>query len=135
MNIKKKITKKVWLKLLLFIAVIAGAAFFDYVFDDDIAAFDKIETEANKNAANPNTVYLYNPSFLGSVKSTVQIVSDKKPHLKFHDKLIQNYHRIRNYQVLKAEVQEETSPLISTYHYLAFKNYFFTDPDKDPHIS
>ena len=131
MNIKKKLTKKIVLRLLLFVAVIGTAAIFDYFFDDDIAAFDKIEAEAN-NSDTQNKVYLINQTCSTGVKSIVQFVSDKKPHLKSHDKFIQKYHQRRNYQVLKAEVQTQTTPLISTYHYLAFKKYFFTDPDDDP---
>ncbi len=120
------------LRLLLFVTVIGTAALFDYFLDDDIPVLDEIEAEANNSGAQ-NTVYLINQTCSTGVKSTIQVVSDKKPHFKSHDKLIQKYHQLRNYQVLKAEVQTQTTPLISTYHYLAFEKYFFSDPDDDPY--
>ncbi|MEZ5106541.1 MAG: hypothetical protein R2757_18715 [Draconibacterium sp.] len=131
MKIKKKITKKMWLKLLLFVAVIGTAALFDYFFDDDLAALDEIEANAGSQPGDQNTVYLISQTNSIAVKSNVQAASDKKLQVKSHDKLIQKFHQLRNYQVLKAEVQTQTTPLINTYHYLAFKNYYFSDPDDD----
>jgi hypothetical protein len=133
-NIKKKITKKMWLKLTLFVAVIGTAALFDYFFDDDIVALDEIEAEAeaNQNAGEQNTVYLISQTTTVAVKSSIQITYARKFQAKSHDKLIQKYYQIRNYQVLKAEVQTQTTPLINTYRYLAFKNYYFSNPDDDP---
>ena len=131
-SIKIKISKKTGLKLALFVAVIGTAALFDYFFDDDLSAFEKIETEAGKHAADQNTVYLINQVNTIAIKSSVQLASCKKLYVKSHDKLIQKYHQLRNYQVFKAEVVTQTSPLINTYHYLAFKNYYFSDPDDEP---
>ncbi len=122
-----------WLKLALFVAVIGTASLVDYFFDDDLAALDKIETEEGNQSTGQNTVYLINQVNTIAIKSSVQVSGEKKIPVKSHDKLIQKYHQLRNYQVLKAEIQIQTFPLINTYHYLAFKNYYFTDPDDDPH--
>lgn len=131
MSIKIKITKKAVLKLVLFVAVIGTASLFDYFFDDDLSALENIESEAGKHTANQNTVYLINQVNTIAIKSSVQSASDRKINVKSHDRLIQKYHQLRNYQVFKAEVRTQTSPLINTYHYLAFKNYYFSDPDGD----
>ena len=120
-----------WFKLALFVAVIGTASLFDYFFDDDLSALDKIETEAGKHSTDQNTVYLINQVNTLALKSSVQFASVKKFHVKSHDRFIQKYHQLRNYQVLKAETGDRTSPLINTYHYLAFKNFYFTDPDDD----
>lgn len=130
-NIKKKITKKLALQLALFVAVISMASLFDYFFDDDIAILDKIEAETNQTTKNQNTVYLINQINSVGVKSTIQLVTNKKLQIESNDKYIQKYHQLRNYQVLKAEVQTQTTPLIDSYHYLAFKNFYFSDPDDD----
>ena len=93
---------------------------------------DKVEADADAHTGTQNTVYLINQTTTFAVKSTIQFASDKKLQIRSQDKLIQKFHQLRNYQVLKAEVQAQTTPLISTYHYLAFKNYHFSDPDDDP---
>lgn len=119
------------LKLALFVAVIASASLFDYFFDDDLSALDTMETEAGKHSTDQNTVYLINQVNTIAIKSNVKPATDRKFHVRSHDRLIQKYHQIRNYQVFKAEISAQTSPIISTYHYLAFKNYYFSDPDDD----
>jgi len=131
-DIKKKITKKVVLKLALFVAVIGFASLFDHYFDKNPEEFKEIQSESKANNNNQNTVYLISQTNAVVVKASVQKTLNNKFQLKSHDKFIQKYHQIRNYQVLKAEVQTQTTPLIHSYHYLAFKNYFFSDPDDDP---
>ena len=123
------------LRLALFLAVIGTASLFDYFFDDDLASLDKIEANSNEHTNDQNTIYLINQISTVGVKCSVQIITDKKIQVKSHDKLIQKYHQLRNYQVLKAEVQTQTTPLIDSYHYLAFKNYYFSKPDDDPLIA
>ena len=130
MNIKLKLTKKQLLKLTLFVAVIGIAHLFDSYLDKNPVHLD--ETSSNNQHNVPNTVYLVNQVNVLNVKVELQKPAVRNLHPKLYDRLIQKYHQVRNYQVLKAEAEPKTSPLISAYHYLAFKNYFFTDPDNDP---
>lgn len=120
------------MRLAVFVAVIGLASLFDVYFDEDYAALNEIEAEANENSRESNTIYLINQTNTVVLKTSVQFATGKKLQLKSQDKFIQKYYQLRNYQVLKAEVQTQTAPLINTYHYLAFKNYFFSDPDDDP---
>ncbi len=120
------------MRLAIFVAVIGLATLFDVYFDEDYAALDELEAKANEHSQEPNTIYLINQTNSVVVKTSVQLTAGKKLQLKSQDKFIQKYHQLRNYQVLKAEVQTQTTPLINSYHYLAFKNYFFSDPDDDP---
>jgi hypothetical protein len=131
-DIKKKITKKVVLKLALFVAVIGFAALFDHYFDKNQEEFKEIQSESKAHNNNQNTVYLISQTNTVVVKVSAQKTLNNKLQLKSHDKFIQKYHQLRNYQVLKAEVKTQTTPIINSYRYLAFKNYFFTDPDDDP---
>ncbi len=136
MNIKLKLTKKQLLKLALFLAVIGLAHLIDSYFDKNPVHLDETETSSNNQHNEPNTVYLVNQINVLNVKVELQKPSVRNLQPKLYDRLIQKYHQVRNYQVLKAETDPKTSPLISAYHYLAFKNYFFTDPDDDnPRIS
>lgn len=128
---KSKISKKVIIRLLLFGAIIGAAALFDYFFDDEMTVLEEFEKGDNKTEAQ-NTVYLINQVNTGGIKTSVKLSSEKNPQIKSHDKLLRKYYQLRNYQVLKAEVQTQTDPIINVYHYLAFKNHFFTDPGDDP---
>lgn len=120
------------LKAALFMAVIGAAMLFDMYFDDDFAAFDEIGAEADANKAPDRSVYFIGQSSSSSAKTFSSRAIGKKIQPKSHDKLLQKFHQLRNYQVLKAETRPQTTPLINSYHYLAFKNYFFSDPDDIP---
>lgn len=119
----------------LFVAVIGLASIFDIYLDDNKVKPDETETGQTKKEKEQEKIVLISQSANFDLKTQVQKACVRKLQLKQHDKLIQKYYQLRNYQVLKAEVQTQTTPLINTYHYLAFKNYFFSVPDDIPLIS
>ncbi|HRX13387.1 MAG TPA: hypothetical protein P5210_17110 [Draconibacterium sp.] len=132
MDFKNKISKKVVLKLAVFVAVIGLATLFDHYFDKNTAEAKEIESRSTKeNQEQKLLVFISQSSNIG-VKTTVEKTVPRKIQVKSQDKFIQKYYQLRNYQVLKAEVQTQTTPLINTYHYLAFKNYFYSVPDDIP---
>ncbi len=132
MEFKKKISKKVVLKLALFVAVIGLATLFDHYFDKNTAEAEEIEASSSKENKEQKTILLISQTPNFGVKSIAEKTIPRKLQLKSQDKFIQKYYQLRNYQVLKAEVQTQTTPLISTYHYLVFKNYFYSVPDDIP---
>ena len=131
MDIKIKITKKQLLKLALFVVVIGAAALLDSYLDKNPVHFKDESNTSNNQHNETNIVYLYSQFNVPGAKVEIQKPTFKKIQPKLHDRLIQKYHQVRNHQVLKAEVETKTSPMISVYHYLAFKNYYFTNPDND----
>ena len=131
MNIKKIISKKLVVRLALFAAVIGIAALFDIYFDNNRIELKEIETNS-QDEKEQGSILLINQTINSGAKVTAGKTVIKKPQLKSHDKFIQKYYQLRNYQVLKAEVQTQTAPLINAYHYLAFKNYFYSIPDDIP---
>ena len=131
MNIKIKLTKKQLLHLAIFVAVIGIAALIDSYLDKNPVQIDEVGTASNSQHNESNTVYLHSQLNVPGAKVELQKPAVKKILPKIHDRFIQKYHHARNYQVLKTEVEPKTSPLILGYHYLAFKNYYFTDPDDD----
>lgn len=135
MNIKINLTKKQLLKLTLVVAVIGIAALLDSYFDKNPVQIYEAEAGSNNQHKEPGAVYLFSQLNVPGAKVELQKPTFKEIHPKLHDRLIQKYHQHRNHQVLKAEVEPKTSPMISAYHYLAFKNHSFTDPDDDPLIS
>lgn len=120
------------MQLSLFVAVIGMATLFDIYFDKNSVEFKEIEASSSKNNENQNSILLISQSPNLGVKTLEQKIFVRKFQINSQDRFIQKYYQLRNYQVLKAEVQKQTAPLINSYHYLAYKNYFFTDPDDDP---
>jgi len=132
MDIKIEISKKLLLRLAFFVAVIGVATLFDVYFENNPEKLKEIQTESADNTGGQSIVYFVNQTNTFDVKTSSQKDAGRKLQVKSHDKFIQKYHQLRNFQVLKAEVQTQTSPLILSYHYLVFKNYFFSAPDDEP---
>ena len=135
MNIKTEISRRLVLQLAIFAVVIGLAMCFDIYFKDKKVDIAGIETNSSDNSNDQNTVHLITQSMDLGVKTYAQKIVARKIQIKSQDKYIRKYYQLRNYQVLKAEVQKQTTPLINSYHYLAYKNYFFTNPDDIPLIS
>lgn len=123
------------MQLALFVAVIGLATLFDIYFDKNELESAEIESSHPKDEKGPDTILLISQTANFGAKTFEQKTFTRKVYIKSHDKFMQKYYQLRNYQVLKAEVQSQTTPLINSYHYLAFKNYFFSDPDDVPLIS
>lgn len=120
------------MQLALFMAVIGMATLFDIYSDKNSVEFKEIEASSSENNENQNSILLISQSPNLGVKTLEQKILVRKFQINSQDRFIQKYYQLRNYQVLKAELQKQTAPLINSYHYLAYKNYFFTDPDDDP---
>lgn len=133
--IKKNISKKVLLRLAFFLAVIGVASMFDVYFENNPDKLEEMQSESADNTGEQGKMYFVSQTNTISAKTSTQKDAGRKLLIKSHDKFIQKYHQQRNYQVLKAEVQTQSTPLILSYHYLVFKNYFFTSPDDEPLIS
>ena len=133
--IKKNISKKLLLRLAFFLAVIGVASMFDVYFENNPDRLVEMQSESTGNSREQGKMYFVTQTNSIGTKTSAQKHTGRKLQVKSHDKLIQKYHQLRNYQVLKTEVQTQTTPLINSYHYLAFKNYFFTNPDDEPLVS
>lgn len=135
MKISKKIPKRILWRIAIFAAVIGAAFVFDSFFGNEQVATKTTESNSDFPDSGFNHVYLLVQTNPVTVKSLVQKTDDKRDFLKSHDKFIQKYHQLRNFQVLKAEVEKQTAPLILSYHYLVFKKILFSLPDDDNPLS
>lgn len=117
----------------IFTVLIAAAFVFDHYFESDTG--EAINAESKSDIPDPGLTHVYwmvqtNPV---TIKSVSQKSVNKRFFLKSHDKFVQKYHQLRNYQVFKAEVIKQTEPLISHYHHLIFKCHHFSfSDDEDP---
>ena len=120
------------LRLALFAAVIGIAALFDIYFDNNRVEINEFETSSPEDEKEQGSILLINQTINSGAKVSAGKTVVRNPQLKSHDKLVQKYYQLRNYQVLKAESQTQTTPLINSYHYLVFKNYFYSVPEDNP---
>lgn len=126
------ITKRLLVQMALFIAIVGSAVWVDVYFENNTAEFENIQAESEKQTAESNGVYIIAQTGTTSVKTSVQKLSTRKLQVQTHDKFLRKYYQIRNYQVLKTDAISQTTPLIQSYHYLVFQNYFYTQPDEEP---
>jgi hypothetical protein len=131
-EINKKISKKLVMQLALFLAVIGMASLFDIYFESNRVEINETEAGSSEGEKEQDSILLISQSTNLGAKTSENKSFVRKLQVKSHVKFIQKYYQIRNYQVLKAEVQTQTTPLINSYHYLAFKNYFYSIPDDVP---
>ena len=123
------ISKKLLVRLAVFFLLTVAAFLLDAYLDKNPAEINS--NEANTKHQNPTQgeVYVLAQPVSFSLKTAVQKVSERKLQIEAHNKFLRNYHSIRNFQVLKAEIVHQTTPLISSYHYLVFQNHFFSPDD------
>jgi hypothetical protein len=134
-QIKIKITKKLVVQMALFIAIVGTAVLLDVYFENNPEELESIQAESKKQTNEQGEVYLISQTSSTSVKTSFPKNPNRKLRVESHDKFLRKHYHLRNYQVLKAEVKKQTTPLIHSYHYLVFQNYFFTLPDEEPLIA
>ena len=131
LKIKGYITKKLLVRLAVFAVLVAAAIALDAYFEKNPAEFDQIQTGAEKHNPGQGEVYILAQASPSTVKTSVQKASSRNQKIETHTKFLRKYHSVRNYQVLQAEVIQQTTPLITSYHFLVFQRHLFS-PDEDP---
>ncbi len=113
-------------------SVIGLATLFDFYFDKNRVEIPELETSSTDENQEHKSILLISQTNGIGAKTLAEKTISRKFQLKSHDRFVQKYYQLRNYQVLKAEVQTQTAPIINTYHFLAFKNYYYSIPDDIP---
>ena len=136
MKSKIKISKKLIIRLVLFATVLGFASLLDTYLEKNPVQIDQPDTKSNHSAEEHGTIYLFTQAtYSFNAKTSVQKTPSRKLFEQSHDKFLQKYHQRRDYQVLKADALTHKVPLFLSYHYLVFRNYFYTVPDDVPLVS
>jgi hypothetical protein len=130
-KLKINITKRLLVQMAIISAIVGAAVLFDVYFENNPAELKNIQTESEKQGTETDGLYIIAQTGATSVKTSEQKSTVRKLQIQSHDKFLRKYHQIRNYQVRKAKAVAQTAPLIQSYHYLVFQNYFFTQPDDE----
>lgn len=130
LKIKEHITKK-WLIRFATCLVLTGAALLlDAYFDKNPTEFENIQSGAEEHNPNQGEVYILAPNSIFTAKTSVQKNPTKNNQLEKHTRFLRDFYSMRNSHVLKAEVIKQTTPLITSYHFLTFQAHLFP-PDED----
>ena len=117
------------MRLAVFVAIIAAAALFDFYSQKNGIEFQVTKNQKQDQTSEKGNVQLFSQTIDWGVKVQVMKPLFRKYQERTHTKLIQQFHQLRNFQVLKAEVQTRTAPLILSYQFLAFSTYYYSSPD------
>jgi hypothetical protein len=120
------------LQMALLVAVVSAAVLYDVYVENNSIEEGNVQSESTKHTTEKGGMYLIGQTGSTTVKTYDEKLSVRKLKVQLHDKFLRKYHQIRNYQILSAEAKTQTTPLIHSYHYLVFQNYFFIQPDEDP---
>ncbi|MCK3683831.1 hypothetical protein [Maribellus sp. YY47] len=131
MKIRLNISRKLLIRLAFFAALIGAAVLMDAYLEKNPAQLDDIQASSDSHSTNQGEVYVLAQANPISAKTFVQKTPTRKQHSEAHDKFLRQFYSVRNYQVLKAEVVQQTSPLIAAYHYLIYQSHSLS-PDEDP---
>ena len=136
MKIKINISRKLIIRLVLFAAVIGFASLLDNYLEKNPVQIKQLDTGSNHSASEHGTIYLFTQAnYTFNAKPSIQKTPSRQLFEQSHDKFLQKYHQLRNYQVLKADAKTHKIPLFLSYHYLVFRNYFYSVPDDEPLLS
>jgi hypothetical protein len=133
-NIRVKISKKQLLRLFIFVIFLG----FTFILDNYLEKKGSIEIVGNtqkSHAGEPRIVCFFQSTITFSTKVVMQKISIRKFVRQLHNKLIQKYHQLKNYQLLKCEVENFNKPVILTSHFLGLRNYFHSSSDDVPYNS
>lgn len=134
-NIREKILKKQLLKLFVLAVLLCFAFVLDNYLEKESVEITGKNTQKNRDTEEPCAVYFFVQSTTTSgAKILAQKTSMRKFLQKSHDKFIQKYHQLRNYQLLKCEAENLKEPLILTFHSMGFRNYLHGLSDDVPLI-
>ena len=121
--------------MVLIAAVIGFASLLDNYLEKNPTQIKQTDSGSNHSANEHGTIYLFSQANTFNAKTSVQKLPTRRLFEQSHDKFLQKYHQLRDYQVLKADAKTHKAPLFLSYHYLVFRNYYFTVPDDEPLLS
>lgn len=119
----------------LFLAIAGVTALFDIYFEKNPVNLGQAGATANQPAGGQAALYFYSPANSLNTASLVQKAPIRFIHNRVHDKFLQKHHQLRNFHILKAEPGRQKIPLVLSYHFIVFRDYYAPSPDDAPHIS
>ncbi len=130
-KIRVKISVKVLVKLAIFVALIGLAVFFDNYFEKNPVGLDEFAAGQGETATEHGVIYIFSQNSPTTIKTSAQKTPDRKIFQQSHNKLLQKYHQLRNYQVFQKESGIQKPPLILTCYFIFFRSCHFPSPDSD----
>ena len=121
---------------MVFAALLGFAFILDNYLEKESVEIAGKSAQKGHDAEVPGVVYFFaQGNTTLSAKISMQKTSVRKFFQQSHDKYIQKYHQLRDYQMLKCEAENSKDPLTLITHFLRFRNCFYSLSDDVPLIS
>lgn len=130
-RIKIKISKTIIAKLVVFTALTGLAVLLDNYFEKNPVKMDELASDSAQTACEHGTIYLFSQGSSTTTKTLDHRTPDQKILQQSHNKLLQKYHQLRSYQVMKKKAMIQKPAFILTCHFQLFRNYHFTFTEDD----
>lgn len=120
MKFKRLISKQIALRLLVFLALIAGAVIFDLCHDQLPEQLVKSQQDASEPQIDMSQVFCCNPASSFKIRTGSDRLISKILFTIGQDKFLSAFHHQEVYHLLKAESLNERSPQNLTVHFRKF---------------
>jgi hypothetical protein len=134
LKLKKYISKRVLIKLGIFLAIITAAWIFDYYYQGNHKTIEKTDSSEQKTAAGSLTCFC-TPVFTVSLKTPVQKVPLGKIGQEKLNRLIQEHLIARSFFLSKAEVLQQSYSLLALRYLIPLRCRIVNDPGDQPPLS
>lgn len=132
---KIHISRKITLRLLLFVLVVGGAVVFDLCHDQLPQELMKQQQDASEHQVIPAQVYFCNPGSSFKVRSGSDRLCSKILFSIGQDKFLTAFHNHITYHLLKVESLKERSPQKPMVHFRKFVICHHSNTDDVPLIA
>ena len=135
MNLKKYISKHLFMRICLMLALVGAAA----IFDMYKAANQKLAESTRKIPASDETetnkIFFCNQVPTYNLKTSGTDVSIRLRFICSQDKFLQKHYNLRTFQLMKAETANSFFPSVCSFHSLPFNRVLYASPDDVPPLS
>ncbi|MGQ7868222.1 hypothetical protein [Sunxiuqinia sp. sy24] len=134
-KLKTHISKEIMLRLLMFIAIVAGAVVFDMCHDQVPEQVVNQTQDTAEHQFDRSQVVFCNPVSSFKLRTGSDRLISKLLFSKGQDRFLSAYHNQKAYHVLKAESLKERSPQNAMIHFLEFMICHHASSDDNPPIA
>jgi len=134
MNFKKYISRKLILRLLLFLAVVLSAVLFDTFHEGSVKLVNETHQRSDSHDMQAGRVFFYNPVSSFKIRSGADKLFSGLIFAASRNEFLSEYHNCRTFHLLKKEALQERLPFLMMAHFMKFNSSHHSSPDDDPSI-
>ncbi len=134
MNLKKNISKKVALRLLLFAAMVVSAVLFDTFHEGSNKVVDATRQKSESQDMQSSRVFFYNPVSSFKILNGADKLFSGFLYTAGRSWFLAEYHNCRAFHLLKAETLQERVSFLEMAHFMKFNPSHHSSPEDGPSL-